>query len=156
MPFIMRLLCNIIISATCLLLPCVAGARGFHDKLSKAMQDADKSCVTVAYEFSTMVDKVRFEDSGIIEIQDCMWHLKGDAYEIYTDAETTWVLDHDSKEAIAEPAWTMEDLESFYTSAVSASGDLDIGITSTQVSEKKPASYFTPSFSKEWIVTDLR
>ena len=86
------------------------------------MQDADKSCVTVMYEFSAMVDKVQVEDSGIIEIQDGMWHLKGEAYEIFTDAQTTWVLDPESKEAIAEPAWTMDDLESFYSSAVSASG----------------------------------
>ena len=152
----MRFLCKLAISASCLLLPYAAGAQGFRDKLSQAMQDADKSCVTVTYEFSAMVDKVQVEDSGIIEIQDGMWHLKGEAYEIFTDAQTTWVLDPESKEAIAEPAWTMDDLESFYSSAVSASGNPDIRILSTQVSEKKPASCFTPSFSKEWILTDLR
>lgn len=152
----MRLLCNIVMSAACLLHPYVAVAQDFRDILSKAMQDSGHSCVTVAYEFSTVVDEVRFEDRGVIELQDGMWHLKGDSLEIYTDGQATWVLDPDSMEAIVEPAWTMDDLEGFYDSAVSASVDTDIVVLSTETSEKKPVLHFTPSFSEEWIVTDLR
>lgn len=152
----MRLLCKIAMSAVCLLLPYAAGAQDFREKLSEVMRDADKSCVTVAYEFSTMVDQVLVEDVGIIEIQDDMWHMKGNSIEIFTDGKATWVLYTVLREAIVEPAWTMDDLQNFYTSVASSGGDIDIEILSTKVSEKKPVSDFTPSFSKEWIVTDLR
>lgn len=152
----MRCISNIVLSVFCILLPLVSGAQDVHDMLEKIRKEAGTSCVTVVYRFSASVDDVRIEDKGMIEAQDGLWHLKGEALEIYTDARATWILDNSSREAVVEPLWSASDLEQFYSSAAASGNGVDVEIVSFTTSEKKPETYYTPSFSKEWVVTDLR
>ena len=89
--------------------------------------------------------------------QDDLWCLKGKTIEIYTCQDGTWILHPESKEAMIEPKWTYDDLESFYGSLVSSSGnDVDVTILSRSRSEKKPVSFYIPETGQDWVVTDLR
>ena len=78
------------------------------------------SCVTLTYSIAADVDDVRIEDSGVVIAQDNLWCLKGETIEIYTSEDGTWVLYPESKEAIVEPKWTYDDLESFYRTIISS------------------------------------
>lgn len=118
---------------------------------------AADACVTVTYSLNAKVDDVRIEDEGTVVAQDDIWCLKGETIEIYTCADGTWILHPESKEAMVEPKWTYDDLESFYRSLVSSSAnDLDVKVVSKTVSEKRPVSYFKPQTGNDWVVTDLR
>lgn len=124
------------------------------EEIRSAAKDA---CVTLTYSMSAKVDDVRIEDKGTVTAQDDLWHLKGQTIEIYTCPDGTWILHPESKEAMIEPKWTYDDLESFYRSLVSSSGnDVDVTVLSKSFSEKKPASSFVPETGQDWVVTDLR
>ncbi len=124
--------------------------------LEQIRKHAAESCVTVTYSIDASSDEGVLADRGVVTAQDDMWHLKGKALEMYTDGTSTWVLDMKSKEAVVEPAWTYDDLERFYDSALAAGADVDIKMLSVSVSEKKDPESFRPSFSSDWILTDLR
>lgn len=117
---------------------------------------AADACVKVTYSFTAKSGDVVVRDDGYVEAQDDMWHLSGETVDIYTDGTSTWVADPDAMEVIVEPAWTYDDLESFYASVMKADTSIVVEIVSTEKSEKKPVSRFTPTFGPEWIVTDLR
>ncbi|MBQ8854936.1 MAG: hypothetical protein IJ023_02165, partial [Bacteroidales bacterium] len=69
----------------------------------------------------------------------------------------TWILHMQAKEAIVEPQWTYDDLEAFYRTLLSSSGNVvNVRISSKELSEKKPASSFVPVTGTDWVVTDLR
>lgn len=124
--------------------------------LGQIRKHAAESCVTVTYSIDASSDEGVLADRGVVTAQDDMWHLKGKALEMYTDGTSTWVLDMKSKEAVVEPAWTYDDLERFYDSVLAAGADVDIKMLSVSISEKKDPESFRPSFSSDWIVTDLR
>ena len=127
------------------------------DRLVKEIRTAAAdACVKVSYTFKAEVDDVSVSDIGYVEAQDDMWHLKGDAYEIFTDGKATWILDPSSKEAVVEPSWTYDDLENFYLSMEASGSVFDISIESIDEGPKKSLSYFTPVLDSEWVVTDLR
>ena len=139
-----------------LLQSAVSDAQDLRVVLADIMQRADSSCVTITYAFATSAGDADISDEGFVEAQDQMWHLKGQALEIYTDGTSTWIMDNDTKEAIVESGWSYDDLESFYSSAKKNGTDMKLRIVSEKVSARKPTSYFTPSFDSSWIVTDLR
>lgn len=130
-------------------------ARDVREMLAGVAEKAKTGCVTLKYAFSTSGD-VEIEDDGFVEAQDELWHLKGDGLEIFTDSSATWFIDNASMEVIVEPAWSYADLERFYESVMAKGAVMDIDIVSESVSDKKPVSYFTPSFGPEWVITDLR
>lgn len=132
-----------------------SGAQNLPEMLSGIAEKAVAGCVTLRYSFSTSGD-VEIKDEGFVEAQDHLWHLKGDELEIYTDSSSTWIIDDASMEVIVEPAWSYADLGKFYESVMEKGSVMDIDILSESVSDKKPVSYFTPSFGPEWVVTDLR
>lgn len=132
-----------------------SGAQDLPELLAGIAEKAEGRCVTMMYRFS-VTGEVSVEDEGFVEAQDNLWHLKGDSIEIYTDSTSTWVVDNDSKEVIVEPAWSYADLENFYRSTRETGASFDVTILSEKITEKKPASCFTPSFSPEWVITDLR
>ena len=151
----MKNLCNIIlvllISASSL------SAQSFKAVVEEIVKHASESCVTVTYTFKASIDGVKLEDSGYVEAQDGLWHMKGESLEIYTDAEATWIISHDSMEAIAEPAWSYDDLAQFYDSAKAVGKDMTIQVVSKKTGEKKPVSSFSPpAFGPDWVVSDLR
>lgn len=128
------------------------------DSLIEEVRSAAKdACITLTYSLNAKVDDVSIEDKGTVVAQDDLWYLKGKTIEIYTCPDGTWILHPESKEAMIEPKWTYDDLESFYTRLVSSSGnDVDVMILSKSLSEKKPASFFIPETGQDWVVTDLR
>ena len=131
-------------------------AQDLKELLSKVMQHAGTSCVMIGYKFATTAGDARISDEGYVEAQGNMWHLKGQTLELFTDSTSTWIVDNETKEVIVEPCWSYDDLDAFYASAVRNGADMKISIVSEKVVEMKPVSYFTPSFDKTWIVTDLR
>lgn len=122
------------------------------------MVDARESCVTVTYALSAVIDDVRIQDEGSVVAQGESWVLKGRNVEIYTNEEGTWIMSPESMEAMVEPKWTYDDLETFYKTLLSASAgnNVSVRILSKTLSEQKPASYFQPVPGDEWVVTDLR
>lgn len=119
---------------------------------------AADACVTVSYVLDAKVDDVKIADEGTVVAQDDLWCLKGEAVQVYTAPDGTWILHLESKEAMVEPKWTYDDLQAFYKTIVSAaSGNgVSVKIVSKTESEKRPVAYFTPDLDDEWIVTDLR
>ena len=132
------------------------------DKLvQEVMADAREACVTVTYTLSANRRNMpgAVDDIQIADIQlELAKKLKGRSVEIYTNAEGTWVLAMESKEAMVEPKWTYDDLEAFYKTLLSATAgnNVSVNILSKTLSEQKPESYFQPVTDDEWVVTDLR
>ena len=141
-------------------LPVLAGnlSAQTSDSLIEEVRSAAKdACITLTYSLNAKVDDVSIEDKGPVVAQDDLWYLKGKTIEIYTCQDGTWILHPESKEAMIEPKWTYDDLESFYGTLVSSSGnDVDVTILSRSRSEKKPVSFFIPETGQDWVVTDLR
>jgi len=141
-------------------LPVLAGnlSAQTSDSLIEEVRSAAKdACITLTYSLNAKVDDVSIEDKGTVVAQDDLWYLKGKTIEIYTCPDGTWILHPESKEAMIEPKWTYDDLESFYTRLVSSSGnDVDVTILSRSRSEKKPVSFYIPETGQDWVVTDLR
>ena len=120
----------------------------------KAAQDA---CVVIEYALSAKVDDADISDWGTVVAQDDLWYLKGQAIEIYTSADGTWIMHMEAKEAIVEPKWTYADMESFYRSILSNAGnDVKVEVKSKVLTEKNQPDYFVPKIESDWIVTDLR
>lgn len=118
---------------------------------------ASDACITVGYSLDAKVDDVRVRDRGTIVAQDDIWYMKGEAVEIYTCEDGTWILHPESKEAMIEPKWTYDDLKAFYRTHLKSPGNgIDVKVISRIISEKKPASYFVPDTGSDWVVTDLR
>lgn len=135
----------------------VASAQTPEKLVSEIRAAAEDSCVTVRYSMTATVDDAVIEDSGTVVAQDDLWHLKGETIEIYTSGDGTWILHMQAKEAIVEPQWTYDDLEAFYRTLLSSSGNVvNVRIYSKELSEKKPASSFVPVTGTDWVVTDLR
>ena len=139
-----------------LMVSAVTYAQDIKTMLDKVQADALESFVTLEYSAEISGSEGDVADKGVIEAQDKMWHLKGSMLEIYTDASGTWILDSSSKEAYVEPAWTYDDLLTFYESVAAAGSELTVKVLKTALSEKRPASFFTPALSSDWILTDLR
>ena len=139
-------------------LPAVVASAQTPEKLvSEIRAAAEDSCVTFRYSMTATVDDAVIEDSGTVVAQDDLWHLKGETIEIYTSGDGTWILHMQAKEAIVEPQWTYDDLEAFYRTLLSSSGNVvNVRISSKELSEKKPASSFVPVTGNDWVVTDLR
>lgn len=133
-----------------------AHAQDIKVMLDKVQADAADAFVTLEYYAEISGSEGAVKDKGVIEAQGNMWHLNGTMLEIYTDADGTWILDSSAKEAYVEPAWSYVDLLTFYESVAAAGSTLTAKVLKTTLSEKKPASVFTPSFSSDWVVTDLR
>ena len=131
-------------------------AQDLNAMLKMVQEDASGAFVTLEYIVEIEGEDDVFKDKGVIEAQDNMWHLKGTLLEMYTDADGTWVLDNEAKEAYVEPAWSYDDLRTFYTSVVSAGSTLKVRSLDTVLSDKKPTDCFTPVLSEDWLVTDLR
>ena len=118
---------------------------------------ASDACITVDYSLHAKVDDVQVRDRGTIIAQDDIWYLKGEAVEIYTCEDGTWILHPESKEAMIEPKWTYDDLKVFYRTLLKSPGNgIDVKVISRIISEKKQASYFVPETGSDWVVTDLR
>lgn len=139
-----------------LIVPAAAFAQDVGSMLDDVRMQASKAFVTVVYEAELNGPEGSFSDKGVIEAQDDLWHLKGSAVEIYTDREGTWIVDASAKEVYIEPKWTYDDLLNFYESLLSSDSDLNVKVISSSQTEKKPLTVFTPAFSPEWVVTDLR
>lgn len=118
---------------------------------------ASDACVTVSYSLLAQVDNVQIEDRGTVTAQDDLWCLKGETIEIYTSEDGTWVLHPEAKEAIVEPKWTYDDLESFYRTILSSDDNtVKVKVLSKEISDKRQVSYFVPQIGEDWVVTDLR
>lgn len=139
-----------------LMVSAVTYAQDIKTMLDKVQADALESFVTLEYSAEISGSEGDVADKGVIEAQDKMWHLKGSMLEIYTDASGTWILDSSSKEAYVEPAWTYDDLLTFYESVAAAGSELTVKVLKTALSEKRPASHFTPTLTSDWVITDLR
>lgn len=137
-------------------------------------------CVSVDYDFSTVISGFKTTGNGIIEIQGHAYHMKGNGVEIYCDGSTTWMIDEAAQEVLIESADTKDAgmfanpiflLMNLEESNVKyrVQGDniilnmpdgtaLDIKINNmTSMPIKKSEAFRPPiEFSGQWIVTDLR
>ena len=152
----MKLSNHIAVLVLTLLSSVFVDAQDIKTMLGQVHSEAKGAFVALEYAAEISGSDGEVKDSGIIEAQDDMWHLKGSLLEIYTDASGTWILDSSAKEAYVEPAWTYDDLLTFYESVAAAGSELTVKVLKTALSEKRPASHFTPSLSSEWLITDLR
>lgn len=152
----MKVLNKISAIVLALMVSAVTYAQDIKAMLDKVQADALESFVTLEYSAEISGSEGAVKDKGVIEAQDNMWHLKGTLLEIYTDASGTWILDSSSKEAYVEPAWSYDDLLTFYESVAAAGSSLTAKVHKTTLSEKKPTSFFTPTLSSDWVITDLR
>lgn len=141
---------------TALSVSAVSYAQDLDALLEKVNRMAEDAFVTVAYTAELSGAEGNVEDRGMIEAQDGLWHLKGSHVEIYTDGEGTWIVDDSTKEVYVEPVWTFDDLRTFYDTILSSGSKLSVEILNESIEGKKPVSVFTPAFSSEWVVTDLR
>lgn len=137
-------------------LSAAAHAQDIKSMLNDVRMQAADAFVTVEYQAEMSSEGTVSYDTGVIEAQDDMWHLKGSFVELYTDGEATWVMDRDSKEVYKESVWTYGDLESFYNAALSRGASVQVKIISVRSSDKRLVSAFTPEIGEDWIVTDLR
>ena len=124
--------------------------------LDKVQSEASSAFVTVEYSAEIIGPEGAVKDEGVIEAQDRMWHMKGTLLEIFTDDSGTWILDNAAREAYVEPAWSYNDLLTFYESVGASGSTLTAKILNTTMAEKQPVSFFTPSLPSDWVVTDLR
>ena len=152
----MKLSNHIAVLVLTLLSSVFVDAQDIKNMLGQVHAEAKGAFVALEYAAEISGSDGEVKDSGIIEAQDDMWHLKGSLLEIYTDASGTWILDSSAKEAYVEPAWSYDDLLTFYESGTAAGSKLTAKVLKSTLSEKKPASVFTPSLSSDWILTDLR
>ena len=139
-----------------LLMSAASYGQDIKTMLEKVQAEAAEAFVSLEYSAEVDGTDGAVKDHGVIEAQDKMWHLKGTMLEIYTDADATWILEGSSKEAYVEPAWSYDDLLTFYQSLISAGSTLDVKVLGIKVSEKQPLSVFTPKLSSDWVITDLR
>lgn len=143
-------------------------------------QSAVTECVSVDYEFSTMVSGFKTVGNGTVQIQGNAYHMTGNGIEIYCDGSTTWLIDENSKEVLIESADTkdagvlanpilllMNLEESSITYKVQGDHilltmpdrtELDIKIKNMVTLSSKKSEAFRPpiEFSGQWVVTDLR
>lgn len=151
-----HMLKNIIHILFALLLPCCLSAQTPQELAALLRNCPADSCLRVEYRMTALHGGSEVSDAGYVETQDGLWLLKGKGLEMYTDGKGTWIADTASKEVMVEPVWTYEDLENFYKAFLSQGGTLDLKIVSVICLQKRHVSAFTPSFSSDWIVTDLR
>ena len=143
-------------------------------------QKAVGECVSVEYEFSTVISGFKTIGSGTVEIQGNAYHMKGNGVEIYCDGSTTWLIDEAAQEVLIESADTKDAgmlanpillLMNLEESSIiyEVQGDniilnmpdgssIDIRINDmTSVPTKKSEDFRPPTeFSGQWVVTDLR
>ena len=116
----MKLSNHIAVLVLTLLSSVFVDAQDIKAMLGQVHAEAKGAFVALEYAAEISGSDGEVKDSGIIEAQDDMWHLKGSLLEIYTDASGTWILDSSAKEAYVEPAWTYDDLLSIYESGAAA------------------------------------
>lgn len=134
----------------------LASAQDINALMETISQNSSEGRVVVEYSFSARIGDDKIEDKGVAEAQGDLWCLKGMTLEIYTDGKATWLLYPEVKEAVVEPAWSLEDLKSFYESAQTTGNMLDIKIVSATVSDMKPVESYIPALDGTWVITDLR
>lgn len=134
----------------------LASAQDINALMESISQNSSEGRVVIEYSFSARIGDDKIEDKGVAEAQGDLWCLKGMTLEIYTDGKATWLLYPEVKEAVVEPAWSLEDLKSFYESAQTTGNMLDIKIVSATVSDMKPVESYTPALDGTWVITDLR
>ena len=141
---------------------------------------ASTECLSVDYEYSTVISGLKAVGAGTVEVQGNTYHMKGNGIEIYCDGSSTWLIDQaasevviesaDSKDAglLANPILLLMNIEESKISYKIESDQihldlpdgtrLTIKILSMDAAPtKKPEAFRPPTeFSGEWVVTDLR
>ena len=141
---------------------------------------ASTECLSVDYEYSTVISGLKAVGAGTVEVQGNTYHMKGNGIEIYCDGTSTWLIDETAEEVVIESADSKDAgflanpiilLMNLEESGISyeVNGDnivldlsdgtkLDIKILNMiSVPTKKPEDFRPPTqFSMKWIITDLR
>ena len=86
-----------------------AASDGPVDRLYRSLSS---SFVEISYTYSSEVKGVKIVGSGILQIQDEMWHNDGNGLEMWCDGSTVWTADHSLKEAVIEPVYEDESIAS--------------------------------------------
>lgn len=72
--------------------------------LRKLVEKMSVSCTEVTYSYETEMSGVKIVGNHALEIQNDMWHVKGNGLEIWCDAQTLWTTDPVAKEVVIENA----------------------------------------------------
>ena len=90
---------------TALLFLLLFGAGSLHAQESLLTRLYDRlasSCVKIDYKYTTEISGTRLNGSGILLLQDNMWHNEGNGLEIWCDGKTVWTADMLSEEVIID------------------------------------------------------
>ena len=141
---------------------------------------ASTECLSVDYEYSTVISGLKAVGAGTVEVQGNTYHMKGNGIEIYCDGTSTWLIDETAEEVVIESADSKDAgflanpiilLMNLEESGISyeVNGDnivldlsdgtkLDIMILNMIIVPTKNPEDFRPptQFSMKWIITDLR
>jgi len=100
-----------IFSAIIFLLLAVSGNVNAQDSrlLDQLYDDIMSSCVNMDYSYSTEVSGIKMSGNHSLEIQNDLWHMKGNGIEVWCDGESVWTSDPVAKEVIIEPAFEDSD-----------------------------------------------
>lgn len=67
------------------------------------------SSVDMAYSYSTMMSGVKVKGNHTLELQNDLWHMKGNGLEIWCDGSTVWTTDPVAREVIIDHAALSEE-----------------------------------------------
>lgn len=70
--------------------------------LNRLYDNLASSCVRIDYKYTTEFSGARLNGSGILLLQDNMWHNEGNGLEIWCDGKTVWTADMLSEEVIID------------------------------------------------------
>lgn len=93
-------------SIIAVLLLSVAGTASAQENglLEKLYDRMMTSCVVTTYSYTTEVSGVRIDGYQALDLQNDLWHMKGNGVEIWCDGQTVWTTDPVSKEVVIENA----------------------------------------------------
>lgn len=76
--------------------------KDFYDKVLS-------SSVNMSYSYSTMMSGVKVKGNHTLEVQNDLWHMKGNGLEIWCDGSTVWTTDPVAREVIIDHAALSEE-----------------------------------------------
>lgn len=148
--------------------------------LESLRQKSAYDCVSVDYEFATVMSGMKVTGEGTVEIQGNSYHMKGEGIEIFCDGSTSWMIDEAAKEVfieaadsqsagyLANPVLLLMNLEenigsykvngNMITLELPDGSPLEITVNSLETVPTQKTEAFRPptDFDSSWIVTDLR
>ena len=72
-------------------------------------QKALTECLSVEYEYSTVISGLKAVGAGTVEVQGNTYHMKGNGLEVFCNGESIWTIDEAAKEVVIDPCDAVTD-----------------------------------------------